>query len=106
MSAGKCSVPFAEQTKSDRLALAACIRTSRTWSSRSRLARMKTPALVGVGTRDDIAGSASKELAKLMPNGESLDIPNRDHMLAVGDKVFKSTVLDFFAAAEVSESGG
>jgi pimeloyl-ACP methyl ester carboxylesterase len=95
---------FADQTKSDRLALAACIRTSRTLVDRTQLARMKTPALVGVGTRDDIAGSAS-ELAKLMPNAQSLDIPNRDHMLAVGDKVFKSTVLDFFAAAE-TESGG
>ncbi len=31
-----------------------------------------------------------------MPHAEALDIPNRDHMLAVGDKVFKQAVLDFY----------
>jgi hypothetical protein len=30
-----------------------------------------------------------------MPKGEALEIPNRDHMLAVGDKVFKSGALAF-----------
>ncbi len=30
-----------------------------------------------------------------MPRGEAIDIPNRDHMLAVGDKVFKQAVLKF-----------
>ena len=30
-----------------------------------------------------------------MPGARALDIPNRDHMLAVGDKVFKTGVLDF-----------
>ena len=47
------------------------------------------PALVAVGTKDDIAGSPH-ELAALMPNGRGLDIPDRDHMVAVGDKVFKA----------------
>ena len=28
-----------------------------------------------------------------MPNARALDIPGRDHMLAVGDKVFKAGVL-------------
>jgi len=32
-----------------------------------------------------------------MPNAEALDIPGRDHMLAVGDKVFKQAVLAFYA---------
>ena len=30
-----------------------------------------------------------------MPNARALDIPDRDHMLAVGDKVFKAGVLEF-----------
>jgi non-heme chloroperoxidase len=30
-----------------------------------------------------------------MPNAVALDIPGRDHMLAVGDKVFKAGVLAF-----------
>jgi len=28
-----------------------------------------------------------------MPNGRGLDIPDRDHMVAVGDKVFKAAVV-------------
>jgi hypothetical protein len=30
-----------------------------------------------------------------MPNARALHIPGRDHMLAVGDKVFKAGVLEF-----------
>ena len=36
-----------------------------------------------------------EELAALMPNGRGLDIPDRDHMVAVGDKVFKKAAIDF-----------
>jgi hypothetical protein len=50
--------------------------------------------LVAVGTKDVVAGSAH-ELAVLLPSGRALDIPGRDHMLAVGDKVFKQAVLSF-----------
>jgi non-heme chloroperoxidase len=50
--------------------------------------------LVAIGTKDHIAGSAQK-LAAMFPNGRVLDIPDRDHMLAVGDKVYKKGVLDF-----------
>ncbi len=44
--------------------------------------------------KDDIAGSP-QDLAMLMPHAEALDIPNRDHMLAVGDRVFKKAALEF-----------
>jgi hypothetical protein len=50
--------------------------------------------LVAVGTKDPIAGSAH-ELAALIPGAQALDIPGRDHMLAVGDKVFKAAVAKF-----------
>ena len=30
-----------------------------------------------------------------MPHAQGADIPDRDHMLAVGDKVFKAGVLEF-----------
>jgi non-heme chloroperoxidase len=30
-----------------------------------------------------------------MPNGRGLDIPDRDHMVAVGDKVFKNAAIEF-----------
>ncbi|MET3612436.1 pimeloyl-ACP methyl ester carboxylesterase [Rhizobium aquaticum] len=91
---GRMFRAFADQTKSDRLALAACIRTSRDLLSAEQMAKIDMPVLIGVGTRDDIAGSP-QELAMLMPHAEALDIPNRDHMLAVGDRVFKKAALEF-----------
>ena len=36
--------------------------------------------------------------AALMPNAKAIDIPDRDHMLAVGDRVFKQGVLDFLSS--------
>ncbi|KXF77623.1 alpha/beta hydrolase [Paramesorhizobium deserti] len=85
---------FADQTKSDRLALAACVLTSKETLSAEAIGRITQPTLVAVGTKDDIGGSPH-DLAALLPNGRSLDIPGRDHMLAVGDKVFKQAVLEF-----------
>jgi hypothetical protein len=41
-----------------------------------------------------VAGSA-QALAALIPGARALDIPNRDHMLAVGDKIYKAGVIDF-----------
>ena len=99
---GRMFRAFADQTNSDRMALAACISTSRTLVAREDLAKLPMPALVGVGTRDEIAGSP-EELAGLIPHSRFLDIPNRDHMLAVGDKVFKAAVLEFFADVESGE---
>jgi pimeloyl-ACP methyl ester carboxylesterase len=87
---------FADQTKSDRLALAACIRGSRQSLSPSDLAHLNVPMLIAVGTEDKIAGSPH-ELAALVPGARALDIPDRDHMLSVGDRVFKEAVLRFLA---------
>ena len=91
---GRMFRSFAEQTKSDLKALAACIRGNRQTLRREQVASIRVPVLVAVGTEDKVAGSAQK-LAALIPGGRALDIPNRDHMLAVGDKVFKAAVLDF-----------
>ncbi|MBP1886954.1 alpha/beta fold hydrolase [Sinorhizobium mexicanum] len=91
---GRMFRAFADQTKSDRQALAACISTSRDLLSPEEMARIDVPVLIGVGTKDEIAGSA-QELAALMPRAKALDIPGRDHMLAVGDRVFKKAVLEF-----------
>jgi pimeloyl-ACP methyl ester carboxylesterase len=88
---------FAEQTKSDLKALAACIRGSRQTLTPEEVGRIAAPTLVAVGTKDPIAGSAHT-LAALIPHAQTLDIPDRDHMLAVGDRVFKSGVLAFLEA--------
>jgi pimeloyl-ACP methyl ester carboxylesterase len=93
---GRTFRAFAEQTKSDLKALAACIRGSRQTLSREDCAGLRMPVLVAVGGKDDVAGSAP-ELAALIPQGRALDIPGRDHMLAVGDRVFKAGALDFLA---------
>jgi pimeloyl-ACP methyl ester carboxylesterase len=92
--AGRAFRSFAEQTKSDLKALAACMREPRQLLSREDLAGIETPVLVAVGTKDDIAGSGP-ELAALIPGAHMLAIADRDHMLAVGDKIFKSGVLEF-----------
>ena len=85
---------FAEQTKSDLKALAACIRGNRQVLSRQEVARIAAPVLVAVGTDDVVAGSG-EALAALIPGARALSIPGRDHMMAVGDKVYKAGVLDF-----------
>jgi pimeloyl-ACP methyl ester carboxylesterase len=87
---------FAEQTKSDLRALAACMRGSRQPLERDALAGMAVPVLVAAGTKDLIAGLPA-DLAALMPGAQVLAIPDRDHMLAVGDRVFKAGVLKFLA---------
>ena len=91
---GKAFRLFAEQTKSDLTALAACLRGSRQPISREELRAIAAPTLVAAGTKDDIAGSPH-DLAALLPDGHALDITGRDHMVAVGDRLFKSGVLAF-----------
>jgi pimeloyl-ACP methyl ester carboxylesterase len=85
---------FAEATKSDLAALAACMRGSRQTMSRSDLSQLTCPVLVAVGTKDTIAGNAH-ELAALLPQAEAVDILDCDHNRAVGDKFYKASVLSF-----------
>lgn len=93
---GRTFRAFADQTRSDRRALAACLRGSRRLMTREEAADITVPVLIAVGTEDEIAGSAS-ELGKIIPGSKVLDIPNRDHMRAVGDKVYKTGVLEFLS---------
>ncbi len=87
---------FAEAGGNDLQALAACIRGSRQTLGPDEVGGIAVPCLVAVGTRDAVAGDPHG-LAELLPRGEVLDIPDRDHNPAVGDKVFKSGVLAFLA---------
>jgi len=87
---------FADQTRSDRRALAACLRGSRGLMSRDEVTGINVPVLIAVGTTDEVAGAAHG-LGDLIPGAEVLDIPNRDHMRAVGDKVYKTGVVDFLS---------
>jgi pimeloyl-ACP methyl ester carboxylesterase len=85
---------FADQTKSDRRALAACIMASRDRIPANELGKLRVAVLVAAGTEDRIAGPA-KPLADAIPGARVLDIPGRDHMKAVGDRAFKEGVLQF-----------
>jgi pimeloyl-ACP methyl ester carboxylesterase len=85
---------FAEQTKSDLKALAACIRSSRAPITAEALGGLSCPVLVVVGELDVIGGSAA-ELAKLIPGAHAIELAGRDHMKAVGDKGYKEAVVDF-----------
>jgi pimeloyl-ACP methyl ester carboxylesterase len=93
---GRTFRAFADQTRSDRLALAACLRGSRGLMTREEAAAIAVPVLIAVGTVDEVAGSA-RALGNIIPGSEVLDIPNRDHMRAVGDKVYKAGVADFLS---------
>jgi pimeloyl-ACP methyl ester carboxylesterase len=93
---GRTFRAFADQTRSDRRALVACLRGSRRLMTREEAAGIAVPVLIAVGTADQVAGSA-QALGRIIPGSHVLDIPNRDHMRAVGDKVYKSGVLDFLS---------
>jgi pimeloyl-ACP methyl ester carboxylesterase len=91
---GRMFRSFAEQTKSDLRALAACIRGTRRTLTREQVAGIKPPVLVVVGTKDDVAGSP-QALAALIPGAQALPVEGRDHMLTVGDRAYKAGVLHF-----------
>lgn len=93
---GRTFRAFADQTRSDRKALAACLRGSRRLMTRAEAAAISVPTLIAVGTRDEIAGSA-RALGDIIPGSNVLDIPDRDHMRAVGDKVYKAGVAEFLS---------
>ena len=88
---------FAEQTKSDLKALAACMRGPREKVPREKLGEITVPVLVAVGNEDVIGGSGAA-LAELIPSAQFLEITGRDHMKAVGDSKFKQGVLDFLTS--------
>ncbi len=87
---------FAEQTRSDLKALAACMRSSRVRIKAEALAQIKVPVLVVAGEVDEVAG-AVEPLVALMPRARGVTLPGRNHMNAVGDKGYKQAVLDFLA---------
>ncbi len=85
---------FAERTGGDLEALAFCIMASRQKISTEELGAISCPVLVAAGTEDDVAGDIAP-LVEAIDDAEALPIPKRDHMRAVGDRVFKEGVLRF-----------
>jgi pimeloyl-ACP methyl ester carboxylesterase len=88
---------FADQAGKDRRALAACMRGKRPKRPPQELARVACPVLVVCGEKDDLSGPP-EPLASAFGNGRAVVVPRRDHMLTVGDKVYKEAVLEFLAS--------
>ncbi|MGI9357225.1 MAG: alpha/beta fold hydrolase [Rhizobiaceae bacterium] len=91
---GKSFRQFADRVGADRLALAACLRTSQVKITQQIIESIETPVLVAVGTEDGIAGSPH-DLAAMMPNAEGFDIKGLDHMKATGAATYKAKALEF-----------
>lgn len=88
---------FAEQTRGDLKALAACIKSSRVKITEAMLATIKNPVLVVVGEKDDVAGEIGPLVAAI-PGAAGVVLPRRNHMNAVGDKQYKQAVLTFLGS--------
>lgn len=88
---------FADQLKCDLKALSACVRGSHQPMTREECAAIKAPVLIAAGTADPLA-TGSHELAALFRDAQVLEIPGRDHNLAVGDRVHKQGAIDFLSA--------
>lgn len=87
---------FADHSKADRAALAACMISSREPMAEADVRRIGQPTLVAVGEADDMAGDPHA-LSALLPRGEAFVIPKRNHMLGTGDPRFKAAALAFLA---------
>jgi pimeloyl-ACP methyl ester carboxylesterase len=87
---------FASQPGKDVRALAACMRSPRTPLSREELAAIKTSSLVVCGETDNVSGPP-EPLASAFGNAQAVMVPKRDHMLTVGDKIYKQAVTAFLS---------
>jgi len=85
---------FAEQTSSDLLALAACMRGARQRITREELAQIRAPVLVVAGGADTVAG-AVEPLVAAIAGARGVTLPGKDHMKAVGDPGYKRAVAEF-----------
>jgi pimeloyl-ACP methyl ester carboxylesterase len=91
---GKAFRVFAEASKNDLRALAACMRAGREPTTREQLAAITNPVLLVVGAKDDVI-EEPEELAHAIPGCEFLSIPGRDHLTVVGDRRMKEAVAGF-----------
>lgn len=90
---------FADQTRSDLKALAACIRSSREKISAADLRRIPVPVLVVAGEKDEVAGDV-ETLVAAIPGARGVTLAGRNHMNAVGDRAYKEAVVAFLNAQD------
>jgi pimeloyl-ACP methyl ester carboxylesterase len=70
------------------------MRGSRQAVSEKVLAGIACPVLVVAGDADEIAGPV-EPLVAAIPHARGLPLPGRDHMKAVGDRLFKQETVAF-----------
>jgi pimeloyl-ACP methyl ester carboxylesterase len=81
----------------DLKALAACIKGLQPDWNPARLSAIKTPVLLVVGDRDELAPDAP-DLVELIPSSRLVTVQGRDHMGAVPAREFKQAAIDFLSA--------
>jgi pimeloyl-ACP methyl ester carboxylesterase len=82
----------------DLKALAALIDADRSPFDPAKLAAVRMPVLIVVGSNDNAIGRP-KPLAKMIPGARLVILEGRDHMTAPADPQFKEVVLEFLDAA-------
>ncbi|NKB53637.1 MAG: alpha/beta fold hydrolase [Rhizobiaceae bacterium] len=87
---------FADATKSDRMALAACIRPSKHNITAEMVRSIQVPTLIAVGSEDEVGGSP-QQLADMMPSAQAFTIEGLDHMKATGAESYKAAALEFLS---------
>jgi len=85
---------FAESMPNDLEALAALIDAERAPFDPARLAAVRMPVLIVVGTDDNAIGKP-QPLAGMIPGAQLVMLEGCDHMTAPADRRFKKAVLEF-----------
>src|SRR5271154_1472730 len=89
---------FAELMPNDLKALAALIDAERSPFDPAKLAAVRLPVLIVVGTEDNAIGDP-EPLAKMIPRARLVMLEGRDHMTAPADQRFKDVVMELLSAA-------
>jgi len=85
------------RASNDLTALAMCFRGLRTAESAELMEAIRTPLLIVLGDRDEIAGNGD-ELIEMIPTARLVTIAGRDHMGAVPAREFKRAAVEFLTA--------
>jgi pimeloyl-ACP methyl ester carboxylesterase len=89
---------FAESMPNDLKALAALIDAERAAFDPAKLALVRMPVLIVVGSNDNAIGKP-EPLARMIPGAQLVMLEGRDHMTAPADQRFKEAVLEFLDGA-------
>ena len=82
----------------DLEALAACIEAPQPKLDRARLQAIRTPILLVIGEKDELASGAD-ELVEMIPTARLVTVPGRDHLGTVPAREFKDAALAFLESA-------